>query len=141
MSVAAAVRLSCTGACLLYVGCRMSVCTSLAVCAFLQPTPEAWLAKIHEDPAFNSTFGPWLRTLPERGEIFAPDGMTEEEIAMLQGGPLVRIHVAAASSKLYTGCHLRPDAFPSLPLLLYAKPRFSGSIASDCLLCVQALWS
>ena len=60
----------------------------------MQPSPEAWLAKIHEDPDFNATFGPWLRTLPERGEIFAPDGMTEEEIAMLQGGPLVRIRFA-----------------------------------------------
>jgi hypothetical protein len=67
-----------------------------------QPSPEAWLAKIHEDPDFNDTFGPWLRTLPEVGDIFAPDGMTREEISMLQGGALVSAHPAstAASSCL-----------------------------------------
>jgi hypothetical protein len=81
------------------LGCVIATAV-LSVSAFLQPSPEAWLAKIHEDPGFNSTFGPWLRTLPERGEIFAPDGMMEDEMAMLQGGPLVRIHSLCTSGQI-----------------------------------------
>lgn len=46
------------------------------------------MSAVHEDPAFNKTFGVWLKTLPKRGEIFTPDGMSDQEIRMLQGGAL-----------------------------------------------------
>ena len=70
---------------------------------YLQPSPEAWLARVHEDPDINSTFGPWLRVLPEVGEIFAPDGMSAEEISMLQGGLLV-IHHDHAECSYFPNC-------------------------------------
>lgn len=44
----------------------------------------------HGDPHFNATFVPWLATLPRRGEILTADGMSPAEVAMVQGGPLVR---------------------------------------------------
>lgn len=59
-------------------------------CLDLQATVEAWLTMQHGDPHFNATFGPWLATLPKRGEILTADGMSPAEVAMIQGGPLVR---------------------------------------------------
>ena len=54
---------------------------------------EGWLEALHDDGTFNATFNAtyktWLATLPRQGDIMSADGMTDEEISMLQGGPLV----------------------------------------------------
>lgn len=62
---------------------------------------EAWLKRVHEEVDFNATYAAWMATLPRPGEIFTPEGMTEQEIAMLQGGYLVRLSTPSVG-----GCHV-----------------------------------
>lgn len=50
---------------------------------------DAWLRLLHETPRFNASFAPWLALLPRPGELLLPATMSEEEVAMLQGGPMV----------------------------------------------------
>ena len=47
------------------------------------------LKLLHGAPEFNKTFATWLAALPEQGSIFQPEGMSEHELALLQGGYLV----------------------------------------------------
>jgi hypothetical protein len=55
----------------------------------MQADASALLERIHEDPHFNSTFAAWLAVLPTREELLTPEGMTDEEIDLMQGGTLV----------------------------------------------------
>ncbi len=54
-----------------------------------QATADAWLQRVHGDGAFNGSFAAFLAVLPQLGEVLTPDTMSEVELAMLQGGPLV----------------------------------------------------
>lgn len=47
------------------------------------------LQLLYGNPDFNKTFATWLAVLPEQGSIFQPEGMSEHELALLQGGYLV----------------------------------------------------
>jgi len=42
---------------------------------------EAWLKRVHKEADFNATYAAWMATLPQPGEIFTPEGMTEQEIS------------------------------------------------------------
>lgn len=54
-----------------------------------QAAADAWLQRVHGEIAFKSSFAAFLAVLPRLGEVLTPDTMSEVELAMLQGGPLV----------------------------------------------------
>jgi hypothetical protein len=57
----------------------------------MQANVDAWLRLLYDVPEFNASFAPYLALLPKPGELLLPATMCEEELRMLQGGPLVRL--------------------------------------------------
>lgn len=54
-----------------------------------QASADALLERLHGEKEFNDTFAAWLGTLPPQGSIFMPQELSDDELEMLQGGPLV----------------------------------------------------
>lgn len=69
-----------------------------------QATADAWLQRVHGDGAFNGSFAAFLAVLPRLGEVLTPDTMSEVELAMLQGGPLVSNDGTVAILGLNNAC-------------------------------------
>lgn len=72
-----------------------------------QANLDAWLALLYDTPGFNASFAPYVALLPKPGELLLPATMDAGELAMLQGGPLVR---TTPSGHMLRGIGLWSDA-------------------------------